>query len=81
MKRVVFLIDGAADHPVPAMHGKTPLQMAEIPHMDRIARQGVAGLGYLIRIKKKEASSAALTVLKCLKLKPVLRTHEKVFGG
>jgi 2,3-bisphosphoglycerate-independent phosphoglycerate mutase len=26
------------------MHGKTPLQLAEIPHMDRIARQGVAGL-------------------------------------
>jgi len=44
MKRIVFLIDGAADHPVPAMHGKTPLQLAEIPHMDRIAREGAAGL-------------------------------------
>ncbi len=44
MKRIVFLIDGASDHPIPAMHGKTPLMLADIPHIDRIARDGAAGL-------------------------------------
>ncbi len=43
MKRVVFLIDGAADHPVPAMHGKTPLMLADLPHFNRIAREGACG--------------------------------------
>lgn len=44
MKSVVFLIDGAADEPVPAMHGKTPLELAHLPNFDSIAREGVTGL-------------------------------------
>lgn len=44
MKYVVFLGDGMADLPVPALGGKTPLEAANHPAMDRIARYGKLGL-------------------------------------
>lgn len=44
MKYIVFLGDGMADLPVAELDGKTPLQVAEKPHMDRIAASGLAGL-------------------------------------
>lgn len=44
MKRVVFLTDGAADHPVAAMHNHTPLELADLPHCHQIARLGCNGL-------------------------------------
>ena len=43
MKHVVFLADGMADQPVPALNGKTPLEVAKHPNMDRIARYGRFG--------------------------------------
>jgi 2,3-bisphosphoglycerate-independent phosphoglycerate mutase len=42
-KYVLIIPDGAADEPVAALGGKTPLQLANIPEMDRIAREGVLG--------------------------------------
>lgn len=44
MKFVVILGDGMADLPLEALQGKTPLQWAKKPHMDRIARLGRNGL-------------------------------------
>jgi 2,3-bisphosphoglycerate-independent phosphoglycerate mutase len=44
MKFVVILGDGMADLPLAALQGKTPLQWAKKPHMDRIARLGRNGL-------------------------------------
>ncbi|HPJ30187.1 MAG TPA: cofactor-independent phosphoglycerate mutase [Methanothrix sp.] len=44
MKLVILLGDGMADHPIEALDGKTPLEVAETPHMDRIARTGRGGL-------------------------------------
>ncbi len=44
MKYVIFLGDGMADHPVDRLGGKTVLQVAEKPNMDRIARNGRTGL-------------------------------------
>lgn len=44
MKFVVILGDGMADLPLAALQGKTPLQWAKTPHMDRIARLGRNGL-------------------------------------
>ena len=32
------------DLPVPALGGRTPMEAAETPHMDRLAREGVVGL-------------------------------------
>ncbi len=44
MKLVILLGDGMADHPIEALDGKTPLEAADTPNMDRIARLGRGGL-------------------------------------
>jgi len=43
LKYVIFLADGAADFPVPELGGRTPLQAAIKPAIDRIARLGRCG--------------------------------------
>jgi 2,3-bisphosphoglycerate-independent phosphoglycerate mutase len=43
MHYIVFLADGAADLPVPELGNKTPLQVANKPAIDRIARLGRCG--------------------------------------
>jgi 2,3-bisphosphoglycerate-independent phosphoglycerate mutase len=44
MKTIIVLGDGMSDYPVAELHGKTPLQAANKPHIDRIAREGRMGL-------------------------------------
>ncbi len=44
MKYMVLLGDGMADWPLPAYDGRTPLQVAQTPAMDRLANEGVSGL-------------------------------------
>ena len=44
MKYVFFVPDGAADFPVDSLGGKTPLEAADTPNMDYIAREGRGGL-------------------------------------
>jgi 2,3-bisphosphoglycerate-independent phosphoglycerate mutase len=48
MKFVVILGDGMADLPLAALRGKTPLQSANKPNMDRIARFGKNGLALTV---------------------------------
>ncbi len=43
MKYIIILGDGMADEPIEQFGGKTPLQMAEKPHIDRLAREGRSG--------------------------------------
>ncbi len=43
-KGVVLIADGLADRPVPALDGKTPLEVADTPNLDRIATAGQCGL-------------------------------------
>ena len=43
MKYAIVIPDGCADEPQEALGGKTPLQAAHTPNMDRIARTGVVG--------------------------------------
>src|SRR5947199_2941998 len=43
MKYAIVIPDGCADEPQPALGGKTPLQAAHLPNMDRIAQTGVVG--------------------------------------
>src|SRR4051812_26673679 len=43
MKYAIVIPDGCADEPQEKLGGKTPLQAANLPNMDRIARQGVVG--------------------------------------
>ncbi len=44
MKHIIILGDGMADWPVPELGGKTLLQYADTPNMDKIARMGCSGL-------------------------------------
>ena len=42
-KTVLFLGDGMADEPIDALNGRTPLESAATPWMDKIAREGRSG--------------------------------------
>lgn len=44
MKYVLVLCDGMADYPVAELGGKTPLQYARTPNMDRLAQRSRIGL-------------------------------------
>src|SRR5512133_3744682 len=43
MKYIIVLGDGMADEPLAAYGGKTPLQMAEKPAIDNLAKKGRTG--------------------------------------
>ena len=43
MKHVIIIPDGCADEPLEPLGGKTPLQAASTPGMDRVASTGVVG--------------------------------------
>ena len=44
MKYAIIIPDGAADEPLAELGGKTPLEAAKTPNMDRIAQEGRVGL-------------------------------------
>lgn len=43
MKYVILIADGAADHPLEELEGKTPFEAARKPHTDRISQMGRQG--------------------------------------
>ena len=43
MKYAIVLPDGAADEPLPQLGGRTPLEVASIPHMDWVSMRGRLG--------------------------------------
>ncbi len=42
-KFVIVIPDGAADEPFPGLGGRTALQAAQLPKMDRVAAEGIVG--------------------------------------
>ena len=44
MKYLILLGDGMADYPIDVLGGKTPLEYAHTPNMDRMAAEGILGL-------------------------------------
>ena len=44
MKYAIIIPDGAADEPLDELKGKTPLEAADTPNMDRVALEGRQGL-------------------------------------
>jgi 2,3-bisphosphoglycerate-independent phosphoglycerate mutase len=44
VKSVIVIGDGMSDRPIERLGGRTPLQVAVKPHIDRVARQGRMGL-------------------------------------
>jgi 2,3-bisphosphoglycerate-independent phosphoglycerate mutase len=59
MKYAIVIPDGCADEPQEALGGKTPLQAARIPNMDRIARMGLVGLTNNVPASLTPASDVA----------------------
>jgi len=48
MKIIVLLGDGMSDEPCADLDGKTPLQAAQTPNMDRMAQAGQVGLAHTV---------------------------------
>ena len=44
MKYVIFIPDGSSDLPIEELDGKTPLQVANTPNIDKLAKKGYGGL-------------------------------------
>src|SRR3989338_11065955 len=44
MKRIVIVPDGVGDWPVQELGGKTPLEVAKKPHLDRLSKSSIQGL-------------------------------------
>lgn len=44
MKYVIIIPDGSSDHYLDELDGKTPLEVANTPNMDKIANEGFGGL-------------------------------------
>ncbi|MBX4196429.1 2,3-bisphosphoglycerate-independent phosphoglycerate mutase [Candidatus Pacearchaeota archaeon] len=64
MKGVFVILDGIADEPCTALHGKTPLEAAKTPNLDALARK--SSIGYCYPIKEgvaPESSSAVVSLL------------------
>ena len=59
MKYVIVIPDGCADEPLDALGGRTPLQAANVPNMDRVARAGVVGLANNVPPSLTPASDVA----------------------
>jgi len=63
-RRVIVIMDGAADEPQPDLGGRTPLQAARLPNSDYIAREGICGLAQTIPDEMEPGSDiAALSIL------------------
>lgn len=64
MKYIVVLGDGMADEPLAELDGKTPIEYAETPNMDRVAREGACGLLHTVKdIYEPGSDVANLSVL------------------
>ncbi len=63
-KYLVMLCDGMADYPIEQFGGKTPLEAAYTPNMDKMAEKGVVGLVKTVADNLKPGSDVAnLSVL------------------
>src|SRR5262245_1797666 len=59
MKYAIVIPDGCADEPQPSLGGKTPLQAARTPNMDRVARAGAVGRSNNVPASLTPASDVA----------------------
>src|SRR5438445_7389620 len=59
MKYAIVIPDGCADNPQESLGGKTPLQAAHKPNMDRIAQMGLVGLSNNVPASLTPASDVA----------------------
>lgn len=58
-KAIILIGDGMGDRPVPELDGKTPLEAAAIPNMNRLAAEGISGLMDPIAVGIRAGSDTA----------------------
>ena len=63
MKLLYIIIDGMGDLPISKLENKTPLEAAETPNMDFLAKNGKAGLMYSVKKGVAPESDAAVISL------------------
>ena len=56
MKYILIIGDGMADNPVESLGGKTPLEAANIPTIDRLAAAGLLGSAKTARLRSHPAA-------------------------
>ncbi len=59
MKYAILVGDGMSDYPLPELENKTPLEVAKIPNMNDIVKNGMIGLVKTVPRKMKPASDIA----------------------
>ena len=60
MKYCIVVPDGAADYPVARLDGKTPLEAARTPNMDRAASEGLLGVANHVPVRMAPGSDVAM---------------------
>ena len=63
MKHLLVIGDGMADNPVPALGGKTPLEVANIPGIDALAADGFVGQVRTVPIGLPAGSETAILAI------------------
>lgn len=59
MKYIMLVGDGMCDRPIGSLEGKTPLEVARIPNMDKVAKKGAVGIANTIPGHLAPASDVA----------------------
>jgi 2,3-bisphosphoglycerate-independent phosphoglycerate mutase len=60
LKLIYIIIDGMGDTPIEELGGKTPLEAAETPYMDSLAKNGKTGLMYTVGMGMAPESDVAV---------------------
>lgn len=60
MKYLLIVLPGAADHPAEELSGKTPLELAKIPHLHAFARMGKVGQAKLVTDRYEPSADTTL---------------------
>ena len=63
MKKILIILDGAADLPNKILKDKTPFEAANTPHLDFLAKNGQLGLMYPLNKKTIPSSANSLVAL------------------
>lgn len=59
MKYIIILGDGMADHPLKELENRTPLQVANIPNIDKLAKLGKTGMFQTVPLDMPPGSEVA----------------------
>lgn len=73
MKYFLFIGDGMADNPIPERGGKTPLELADKPLIDKLSRGGM--LGSVINCPKEFEPGSATAILSIFGVDPLDYYH------